>query len=118
MKGEQQADPGLPDETGAARGLDGIHHVAIQVTDIAEAVDWYRARSVCEIEYQDDTWALLRFANVSLALVVARQHPPHIAMESAVAGQMGKLTRHRDGTVSCYVRDPDGNVVELMEPQS
>ncbi|MEI7782495.1 MAG: VOC family protein [Planctomycetota bacterium] len=41
------ADPSAP--------LDEIHHIAISVRDVAEAVDWYRKHFRCEIGYQDAT---------------------------------------------------------------
>lgn len=47
--------------------LDTIHRTAIQVKDIAKAVTWYLERFACEIEYQDESWAMLKFANISLA---------------------------------------------------
>jgi catechol 2,3-dioxygenase-like lactoylglutathione lyase family enzyme len=94
--------------------LDTLHHVAVQVTDIAAAVAWYRARFNCEVAYQDDTWALLRFANASLALVVPGQHPPHVAIVRDDAAAFGPLKPHRDGTASIYLPDPDGNQVEVL----
>ncbi len=98
--------------------LDRLHHVAISVRDIAEAVDFYRATFRCEIAYQDATWALLRFGNVGLALVLPNQHPPHLGFVSATAHQYAPLKRHRDGTESVYISDPAGNAVELLSPES
>ena len=97
--------------TGA---LDRIEHIAISVADIASAVAWYTATFRCTVTYQDGTWAMLRFENVELALVIPAQHPPHIAFASPNAGRFGELTTHRDGTSSAYVKDPDGNSVEIM----
>ena len=54
--------------------LDSIHHVAIPVANVAEAVSWYREHFRCEVSYQDESWALLKFANASLALVISEQH--------------------------------------------
>ena len=96
--------------------LDRLDHVAIPVEDIAKAVDWYRAAFRCEVKYQDDTWALLGFENTSLALVIPSQHPAHIGFVSPDAGKFGTLKTHRDGTRSCYVRDPAGNSVEILAP--
>ena len=61
--------------------LDSLQHVAIQVKDIARALKWYSENFNAEIVYLDDTWAMLRFENMHLALVVPSQHPPHIAIE-------------------------------------
>ena len=98
--------------------LDSIHHVAVPVTNVAEAVDWYRKHFRCEISYQDDTWALLKFANASLALVIPEQHPPHLGVAHPDAARFGALMTHRDGTRSCYVRDAAGNSVEILDAAS
>ncbi|MGB5398545.1 MAG: VOC family protein, partial [Gammaproteobacteria bacterium] len=81
---------------------DTIHHVAIQVSDIQRAVDWYTEKFKVKVTYQDETWAMLQFNNISLALVLPEQHPPHIAIESPDAEAFGALTKHRDGTRSVY----------------
>src|SRR4051812_40438217 len=94
--------------------LDHIHHVAIPVTDVKAAVDWYTNTFRCKVSYQDDTWALLEFANMKLALVVPHQHPAHIAFVHPEADRFGELKEHRDGTRSCYIKDPAGNSIELM----
>jgi catechol 2,3-dioxygenase-like lactoylglutathione lyase family enzyme len=94
--------------------LDSIHHVAISVQDIAAAVDWYRQHFHCRVTYQDDTWAMLDFANMKLALVIPSQHPPHLAFVHPQAEQFGALKTHRDGTRSVYVKDPAGNAVEVL----
>ena len=96
--------------------LDAIDHVAITAPDITSAVDWYRARFRCEVEYQDATWALLRFGNVKLAFVVPGQHPPHVGFVSERAESFGPLKTHRDGTRSVYIQDPGGNAVEVLAP--
>lgn len=96
--------------------MEGVHHIALTVTNIGEAVDWYMAKFDAELAYQDDTWALLKFANIGLALVLPQQHPAHIAVVRDNAVQYGPLTSHRDGTGSAYVEDPWGNTIEIMRP--
>ena len=104
----------------AVETLDSLHHVAIAVNDIAEAVRWYRETFRCEVTYQDETWAMLRFANCALALVTDGQHPPHLgfATPAATAEAYGELKPHRDGTRSIYIADPSGNPVELLDEDS
>lgn len=94
--------------------LNQIHHIAIPVQKVDEAVDWYRQNFECSISYQDDTWALLKFANIQLALVLPEQHPPHIAFVHPEAERFGTLKPHRDGTQSTYINDPAGNAVEIL----
>jgi extradiol dioxygenase family protein len=98
--------------------FDAMHHVAISVDNIAEAVQWYQEQFRCGIVYQDDTWAMLQFANIQLAIVIPGQHPPHIGYALPNAEKYGTLKPHRDGTRSVYTSDPFGNVVEMMDDQS
>lgn len=106
------------DDVDMTNSLDAIHHVAISVKNIAEAVDWYRTTFRCEIAYQDPTWAFLKFSNMHLALVLPEQHPPHLAVATPQAATYGELKTHRDGTRSVYISDVAGNAVELMDPES
>lgn len=99
-----------------SKPLTPIDHLAIPVNDVAAAVDWYRQNFQCEVKYQDATWALLQFGNLPLAFVIPEQHPPHLAFAHPEAEKYGPLKTHRDGTRSCYIRDPAGNAVELMGP--
>lgn len=96
--------------------LDALHHVAIQVEDIARALKWYSENFNTETVYLDETWAMLRFENIYLALVIPEQHPPHIAIEHEGAETYGPLVKHRDGTESVYINDSEGNQLEMMKP--
>jgi catechol 2,3-dioxygenase-like lactoylglutathione lyase family enzyme len=91
-----------------------MDHLALQVADVATALAWYKNTFHCELLYQDDTWALLRFANIRLALVTEGQHPPHLAFKREDAEAFGPLKTHRDGTRSAYIQDPYGNAVEIL----
>ncbi len=98
--------------------MDRIHHVAVAVADITQAVDWYTQHFDCVVRYQDATWAELGFANLNLALVTPGQHPPHIGFARPDARTFGALTTHRDGSASVYVRDPSGNTLEILDPNT
>lgn len=104
--------------TASSQEFDKLHHIAISVHEktIAQMVDWYREQFRCEVVYQDETWAMLQFANVQLALVIPDQHPPHLGFETPRAEEFGELRLHRDGTRSIYVSDPAHNTVEMMAP--
>ncbi len=98
-----------------AKKLDHIHHLALQVDDIESSITWYRENFLCEIAYQDDSWALLNFDNLSLALVLPNQHPPHFAITRNDPQIFGQPRVHRDGTSSVYIKDPTGNNVEILK---
>jgi catechol 2,3-dioxygenase-like lactoylglutathione lyase family enzyme len=95
--------------------MEKLHHVAIVVTDIKKALDWYRAEFDVETAYVDDSWALLQFDNIALALVLPGQHPPHIAVERDNPELYGPVTPHRDRTESVCVQDPWGDAIEIMK---
>jgi catechol 2,3-dioxygenase-like lactoylglutathione lyase family enzyme len=95
--------------------LDAVDHIAISVIDIGQALDWYSSHFQCNVLYRDDSWALVQFSNIKLALVLPSQHPPHIGFFTPRAGEFGPLREHRDGTKSVYINDPAGNALELLE---
>lgn len=95
--------------------LDPIHHIAITVDDISKAVAWYRNQFQCEIDYQDDSWASLKFANIHLALVLPGAHPSHIGIPCLQPELFGTPHTHRDGTSSAYITDPFGNYIEMIK---
>jgi len=95
--------------------MDKVNHVAIQVDDIDIAVQWYMQKFDTKLLYQDESWALIQFDNLSLALVLPNQHPPHFAIDNQEAEKYGELTKHRDGTSSIYIKDPFGNSVEIIK---
>ncbi|MGE3822039.1 MAG: VOC family protein [Isosphaeraceae bacterium] len=92
-------------------------HVALNVAEIARSVDWYRETVQAEVLYQDATWAFLKVGGTKLALTLRDQHPAHIAFDvgSAPPESFFKGAKtHRDGSVSRYVNDPDGNAIEWI----
>lgn len=95
--------------------MDTIHHIAVQVKNIKETTEWYKTQYDVKVVYEDETWALLQFSNVALALVLPNQHPPHFAIVSENADCYGTLNTHRDGTASVYVQDPAGNYIEMIQ---
>ena len=98
-----------------AMELDKIHHIAVQVEDVEKSVEWYKTKFLCELKYSDSSWALLKFANVSVALVTKNEHPPHYAIERDSISEFGAETRHRDGTHSVYISDLDDNTIEMLK---
>lgn len=104
--------------TVSKAALDAIDHLALEVDDIDSAVTWYQERFRCEVLYRDATWAMLEFSNLKLAFVVREEHPPHLGIVRDDAEKYGKLKQHRDGSRSCYLKGPGGNVVEVLTPYS
>ena len=95
-----------------------IDHLALESSNINRSVEWYKEKFNCEIKYQDNSWALLRFDNISLALVTPGDHPPHFAIvdDRIKFSQDNKI--HRDGIAYKYEPDPDLNVIEKIDRRS
>lgn len=98
--------------------LSFIDHIAVESTDINRSVKWYLNNFNCKVKHQDDTWALLGFDNISLALVMPGEHPPHIAIYDNKVSSMKEKKVHRDGIGYVYGNDPDTNVVELIDTRT
>jgi len=92
-------------------------HVAVNVEQISRSVAWYRQTLEAQVLYQDDTWALLEAGGVKIALTLKRQHPAHLAFDVGPDPSeefLATARRHRDGSISRYVTDPDGNALEWI----
>jgi catechol 2,3-dioxygenase-like lactoylglutathione lyase family enzyme len=91
----------------------GIDHVAINVEDIDASCSWYVENLNATLEYSDETWAMLDIAGSKLALTIATEHPPHMAF-SVEEFSTDDTSFHRDGTEYVYLKDPDGNTIEII----
>ena len=94
-------------------------HVALVSKDIKNSISWYVEKWNAEILYQDETWGLIKVGKTKLAFVSPNQHPAHVCFEISEKFIMEKLNKetfkpHRDGSSSCYIRDPDGNFLEFL----
>ena len=49
--------------------MDKINHIAITVTNIKHATNWYTKNFDCKVKEKYDNWVLLEFDNIDLALV-------------------------------------------------
>lgn len=94
--------------------LTHVHHIAIPANDIAAGVKYYTDNFECVVSYQDESWALLEFANVNIALVKPEQHDPHIGFECMEPSSHEGWKKHRDDVEYIYKKDPSGNTVELL----
>jgi len=118
----------------------GLRHLAIRVSDIPRAVDFYRRVFGMRIVWQPDPDnAYLSSGCDNLALHRGEAGDPaaqvldHLGFIVATTGDLeagyrwakesgidivNPLRRHRDGSMSFYLRDPDGNVIQaLFEPE-
>ena len=90
-------------------------HVALISKNIEKTVKWYVENLNAEILYQDETWGLVEIAGTRIAFTIPSQHPPHIAFAvDSLEKIPGAAKIHRDGSISSYVSDPDGNFIEYI----
>tara|TARA_B100000676_G_C17783351_1_gene683101 strand:+ start:444 stop:749 length:306 start_codon:yes stop_codon:yes gene_type:complete len=96
-----------------------IDHIAIETNNVQNSVKWYKNNFKCELKYQDETWAMLKFDNISIALVTPGEHPPHFAIvvDKTISSDKG-FKVHRDGIGFKYVQDPDRNYIEFIDQKS
>ena len=94
--------------------LDQIDHIAIHVDDIKKSLNWYLSNFKCKEIYSDDSWAFLKFNNMKLALVSNCEHPPHFAILNDLKNYKNGIVKHRDGSISKYIKDKDSNFIELI----
>ena len=97
-------------------------HIAQQVPNIAEAVQWYQEHIPgTRVLFQDSTWAFIDAGGAKIAFVVKSEHPPHLAWRVSaeelerLAIEYGKeIDVHRDKTRSFYLDGPGGNAIEII----
>ena len=93
--------------------MDKINHIAITVTNIKHATNWYTKNFDCKVKEEYDNWALLEFDNIDLALVSPTEHPPHIAFVDKDIKE--EHVTHRDGSKAKYEHDGFGNMIEKIK---
>ena len=96
-----------------------LDHIALRVKDIKKSVNWYKNTMSATISYQDDTWAMLKIKNCTIALISEEiNHPPHIAFSvnhvHEIPCDENSIKKHRDNSLYYYQSDPDGNIIEWI----
>ena len=98
-------------------------HIAISTQNIKATIGFYVSNFIgTEVLYEDATWALLNCGGVKIALVHPDEHPEHITfavssreeLQFEAAKHQASIKIHRDRSESFYMRDPEGNAVEVV----
>ena len=97
------------------KNLDKIDHIAIQVDDIYKSLEWYQKKFSCKKVYCDESWAFIQFNNIKLALVKEIEHPAHFAVLDDKIDKHDDVVKHRDKSISKYIKDLDSNFIELIK---
>jgi len=103
-----------------------LGHVAVRVKDMDRAVAYYMSLGFnCEWESED--WSYFE-EGIALLGPGYNRADPHFAMHVNNIGELYEIReklidlgnecaepyKHRDGTVSFYTRDPEGNQLEFL----
>ncbi|MEO6940554.1 MAG: VOC family protein [Candidatus Kapaibacterium sp.] len=98
-------------------------HIALQSNDIAGSIAFYQSMfPELLVHFQDETWAIVTFADLKVAFVKPDQHPQHIALRVRSRPELTEestksastIKKHRDDSESFYVKDPFGNAIEIV----
>ena len=95
-----------------------IDHLTIVVNDASKSVEYYSKNYVCNVKFKDDTWSLLEFQNINLALVTQEEHPNHFAIVDENLSKNNNMKYHRDGIGYIYSQDLDNNFIEIIDRPS
>lgn len=109
--------------------VERLGHVAIRVEDMERAKAFYLGLG-CRLVWDAADWCYLMAGDDGLALLGPdyRAAGPHFAFHFSTREQVqamhdrlraagvavGGLHDHRDGTASFYLRDPEGNWLEML----
>tara|TARA_R100000315_G_C5146494_1_gene83787 strand:+ start:220 stop:555 length:336 start_codon:yes stop_codon:yes gene_type:complete len=96
-----------------------VDHIAILVENLDVSQKWYEETCGAELVFEDHKYKRMALDNVTIALIDKKHYKyAHIGIPVKNYGDLpsdkGEMVHHRDGTTGCYVKDPDGNVVEFI----
>ena len=96
-----------------------VDHIAVLVEDLGVSQKWYEKNCGAQLIFEDHKYKRMAMGNVTLALIDKKHYKyPHIGLHVQnycdLPSHLGEIVHHRDGTTGCYVKDPDGNVVEFI----
>jgi catechol 2,3-dioxygenase-like lactoylglutathione lyase family enzyme len=96
-----------------------IDHIAILVENLEISQKWYEETCGAQLIFSDQKYRRMQMENVSIALIDKKYYEyAHIGIPVQyyrdLPSDKGEMVHHRDGTTGCYVKDPDGNVVEFI----
>ena len=95
-----------------------IDHIAIRVSDVNAAANWYVKNVGGKVTYIDDFYQRISVNNTNLAIIDENKYPDnHIGILIKNVEDLPKIghrQEHRDGTIGVYVKDPFGNMVEYI----
>jgi len=96
-----------------------VDHIAVLVENLDVSQKWYEENCNAELVFEDYKYRRMQMNNVTIA-IIDKKHYEHahfgilVQDYANLPSDKGEIVHHRDGTTGCYVKDPDGNVVEFI----
>jgi len=95
-----------------------VDHVAILVDNLEASAQWYEQKCGAKLIFETERYKRMKVDNTNIALI-SKHHYQHAHIGLLVHStdefpENGNIVRHRDGTIGCYLMDPDGNMVEYI----
>ena len=95
-----------------------VDHIAILVEDLEISQKWYEENCNAKLIFEDHKYKRMKMNNTTIALI-DKKHYQHahfgILVDCVKEFPIGgDVVMHRDGTTGCYIKDPDGNMVEFI----
>jgi len=95
-----------------------VDHIAVLVDDLEVSQQWYEKYCDAHLVFDDYKYKRMKVDNTYIALI-SKKHYQHAHFGILVDSvdkfpNNGKIVHHRDGTIGCYLQDPDGNIVEYI----
>jgi len=96
-----------------------VDHIAVLVENLEVSQKWYEDTCGAVMVFDGSKYKRMKMGNVSIA-IIDKKHYEHahfgILVENYrdLPSDKGEIIHHRDGTTGCYVKDPDGNMVEFI----
>ena len=96
-----------------------VDHIAVLVENLEISQKWYEEHCNAVLIFKDSKYSRMQMGNITIA-IVDKNHYEHAHFAILVEDyknlpfDRGETVHHRDGTTGCYLKDPDGNVVEFI----
>jgi catechol 2,3-dioxygenase-like lactoylglutathione lyase family enzyme len=95
-----------------------IDHIAVLVDNLDVSQAWYEKHCKATLIFKDHKYRRMKMNNTTIALISKKHYEyAHIGLlveDKHNFPKDGEVVEHRDGTTGCYLKDPDGNVIEYI----
>ncbi len=94
----------------------GINHIALEVGNISEALEFYGSLFEFEIESQSDTAAFIYFGDQFINLMTPRTQQPDSGRHFGIAVDDKQAVRTRLMELNVAILDPESRFLDFLDP--